>query len=196
MSDQNDFSIRTFAAVWGLLAGIFVLLVWRFVAPPHYGGFSVSAPEGGGWERLKFSISMSDSAFIPYVPAWITFPVVGLVSGLLIGTGLRRLGVRIASDGERRTAALSWLLCGALGIVTGLAAAATLEWSPPTVFIGPEVAERTGAPPQLGFPFLWLTLPLFGLIVGLGIAAVLRWGGATLVQSLPVRARYRDHSSP
>lgn len=169
-----------FTVIWGLLTGIFALAVWRFVTPPRYGELSFS--QEGARTQMEFSIRVSDPAFVPLVPAWLTFPVTGLILGFFVGTVLSRIGVRNVANEGRRTTTLTWLLCGALGLVTGLVSAATLQWSPPTVFVGPEIAERTGFPPQLEVPWIWLTLPSVGIILGVLAAVALQWNGSTIVR--------------
>ncbi len=138
---------------------------------------------------MQYRFDLSYPAFIPQIPAWLTFPSVGLTVGVLVGMALDRAGFQIAARDGRRTTVTTWLLCGILGVATGLAAAAALEWSPPTIFVGPQAAEVTGTPPQLGLPLIWLSLPLTGLALGLAVSAVVRLGDAVIVRERSTAVR-------
>lgn len=179
MSDPGRLIVRRFFYAWGALSGLLALLAWRFISPPNFGNFTVPN-EPQIIVNGDMSIRISEAVIFPSTPAWVMLPLIGILAGVFVSLAATLIGVRFQLRRERRTTT-TWLLCGALGALTGLAAAGVLQVLPPSVFLVPGTAGATGFPPQLNLDPIWLTLPLMGMLLGAGAAAAVIWGGAAFV---------------
>lgn len=166
-------------SAWGALGGILVLLSWRYVQPPRYG--ETIYPDGVSIPpNTETYFTVDSPVFFSVVPAWIAFPVIGVILGFTLGCLFEACGLHLLTKDKSRTSTWTWLICVLLGVATGIAAASALQWSPPPLFINSRPAVITGIPSQLDLSPIWLVLPLLGLVLGFAVGGVTRKLGLSI----------------